>query len=94
MAAAFPCDRSAAVFYEFIEQHQKQRRLCCIQEHNLKVKAGWLAGGGDPARSCWWHVTETGLPSLGHGWPFILTQNWRGLAKGSRESWILRFLLR
>jgi hypothetical protein len=58
MAAAFPCDRSAAVFYEFIEQPQKQRRLCCIQEYDLKVKARWLAGGGDPARSYWWHVTE------------------------------------
>jgi len=37
-------------------------------------------------------VRETGLPSSGHGWPFIRTQNWRLLANGSRASWIFRFL--
>jgi hypothetical protein len=39
-------------------------------------------------------VRETGLPSLGHGWPFILTQHCREVAKGTRASWILRFLSR
>ena len=28
-------------------------------------------------------VRETGLPSLGHGTPFILTQNWREAEKGT-----------
>jgi hypothetical protein len=37
---------------------------------------------------------ETGLPSFGHGTPFILTKNWREAAKGTRISWILRFFLR
>jgi hypothetical protein len=39
-----------------------------IEEHNLKVQGRWLAGCGDPARSCWWHITEMTLdhfrPSL------------------------------
>jgi hypothetical protein len=32
-----------------------------IGEHNFKVEVRWLSGGGDPARSCWWHVTEISL---------------------------------
>ncbi len=39
-------------------------------------------------------VMETGLPSFGHLLSFILTQNWRLVVKGTRESWILRFLFR
>ena len=39
-------------------------------------------------------VRETGCPFLGHGSPFIRTQNWREAANGTRVSWILRFLLR
>ena len=39
-------------------------------------------------------VSETGCPPLGHGSPFIRTQNWRDEPNGTRESWILRFLLR
>jgi hypothetical protein len=35
-----------------------------IAEHNLKVQARWLAGGGDPARKFWWHVTEITLDHL------------------------------
>ena len=35
-----------------------------IEEHNFKVQARWLTGGGDPARSCWWHVTEITLDHL------------------------------
>jgi hypothetical protein len=29
-----------------------------IAEHNFNVEIRWLCGRGDPARSCWWHVTE------------------------------------
>ena len=35
-----------------------------IEEHNLKVQVRWLSGGGNPARSCWWHVTEITLDHL------------------------------
>jgi hypothetical protein len=35
-----------------------------IAEHNFKVKTCWLAGGGDPAREFWWHVTEITLDHL------------------------------
>jgi hypothetical protein len=35
-----------------------------IEEHNFKVQVRWLSGGGDPARSCWWHVTEITLDHL------------------------------
>jgi hypothetical protein len=35
-----------------------------IAEHNFKVQARWLAGGGDPARKFWWHVTEITLDHL------------------------------
>jgi hypothetical protein len=35
-----------------------------IEEHNFKVQVRWLLGGGDPARSCWWHVTEITLDHL------------------------------
>jgi len=38
-------------------------------------------------------VRETGLPSLGHGAPFILTQYWREV-EYCRTSWILRLLFR
>ena len=39
-------------------------------------------------------VSETGRPDLGHGTPFIRTQNWRDDANGNRVSWILRILFR
>ena len=29
-----------------------------IGRHNYEVRLSWLAGGGDPAREFWWHVTE------------------------------------
>jgi hypothetical protein len=35
-----------------------------IEKHNFNVKVRWLTGGGDPARSCWWHVTEITLDHL------------------------------
>jgi hypothetical protein len=35
-----------------------------IEEHNFKVQVLWLSGGGDPARCCWWHVTEITLDHL------------------------------
>ena len=35
-----------------------------IAEHNFKVQARWLAGGGDPTRQFWWHVTEITLDHL------------------------------
>jgi hypothetical protein len=38
-------------------------------------------------------VTETGLPSVGHGAPFMRTRNWR-CVKGAQNSRILRCLFR
>lgn len=35
-----------------------------IEEHNQKVQTDWLSSGGDPARSCWWHITEITLDHL------------------------------
>jgi hypothetical protein len=35
-----------------------------IAEHNAAVQVSWLAGGGDPGRKCWWHVTEITLDHL------------------------------
>jgi hypothetical protein len=35
-----------------------------IEEHNFKVEVRWLSGGGEPSRSCWWHVTEVTLDHL------------------------------
>lgn len=35
-----------------------------MKEHNFKVQVRWLAAGGDPARSYWWHVTEITLDHL------------------------------
>jgi hypothetical protein len=32
-----------------------------IEAHNLEVRVRWLADGGDPARQCWWYVTELNL---------------------------------
>jgi len=32
-----------------------------IGEHNFKVEVRWLSGGGDPARPCWWHITDISL---------------------------------
>ncbi|HXI71522.1 MAG TPA: hypothetical protein VNN22_14300 [Verrucomicrobiae bacterium] len=32
-----------------------------IGEHNFKVEVRWLSGGGDPACSCWWHITDISL---------------------------------
>src|SRR4029077_13184561 len=29
-----------------------------ILEHNLQVQTRWIKVGGDPSRSCWWHVTK------------------------------------
>jgi hypothetical protein len=35
-----------------------------IEEQNSRVQERWLAGGGDPARCFWWHVTEITLDHL------------------------------
>jgi hypothetical protein len=43
---------------------QNEAVRAAIEEHNLKVQVRWLSGGGDPARSCWWHVTEVTLDHL------------------------------
>lgn len=52
-----------AVRFE-IGDWQDEAVQAAIHEHNLKVKELWLVGGGDPARSCWWHVTEITLDHL------------------------------
>jgi len=35
-----------------------------IAEHNFKVESRWLVDGGNPAKNCWWHVTELTLDHL------------------------------
>ena len=35
-----------------------------ILQHNLDVQTHWLSKGGDPARDCWWHVTEITMDHL------------------------------
>jgi hypothetical protein len=35
-----------------------------IVKHNADVRFAWVAGGGDPARHCWWYVTEITLDHL------------------------------
>lgn len=35
-----------------------------IAKHNADVRFNWVAGGGDPARQCWWYVTEITLDHL------------------------------
>ncbi len=52
-----------AVRFE-IGDWQDEAVRAAIEEHNSKVQARWLSGGGDPARSCWWHVTEITLDHL------------------------------
>jgi hypothetical protein len=43
---------------------QDEAVRAAIEEHNGKVTTRWLAGGGDPARSYWWHVVEITLDHL------------------------------
>jgi len=43
---------------------QPEAVRAAIAEHNLKVQVRWLSAGGDPARACWWHVTEITLDHL------------------------------
>jgi hypothetical protein len=45
---------STSLFVDWQDQATRE----AITEHNLKVQARWVASGGDPARKCWWHVTE------------------------------------
>lgn len=59
----------------------------------MVVENGYKDLTRDLRRAVSKRVRETGLPSLGHGAPFILTENWRDV-EYRRISWILRFLLR
>lgn len=43
---------------------QAEAVRAAIEEHNIEVQERWLSGGGDPARSCWWHITEITLDHL------------------------------
>jgi hypothetical protein len=43
---------------------QDEAVRAAIEEHNFKVQVRWLSGGGEPSRSCWWHVTEITLDHL------------------------------
>jgi hypothetical protein len=47
-----------------------------IEEHNFKVQVRWLTARGDPARSCWWQVSEITLRHLGRspGWKRRMAQ--------------------
>ena len=52
-----------AVRFE-VGEWQDEAVRAAIEEQNLKVQVSWLSGGGDPARSCWWHITEITLDHL------------------------------
>jgi hypothetical protein len=52
-----------AVRFE-VTDRQDEELKAAIEEHNFKVEVRWLAGGGNPARSCWCHVTEITLDHL------------------------------
>lgn len=53
----------------------------------------WLDYTSDLRMAVSAHASRAGLPSFGHGWPFMLTQNWRLRVNGIRASLNLRFLL-
>lgn len=53
----------AAVRFEVGDWQDAALRLA-IEEQNQKVQLSWLSGGGDPTRSCWWHITEITLDHL------------------------------
>jgi hypothetical protein len=45
--------------------HRQNKAVQVVtEEHNFKIEALWLTGGGDSARCCWWHVTEITLDHL------------------------------
>lgn len=47
-----------------VGEWQAEAVQLAILEHNLTVQTRWVEAGGDPARSCWWHVTEITLDHL------------------------------
>jgi len=47
-----------------VGEWQAEAVQLAILQHNLEVQQNWLKAGGDPARSCWWHVTEITLDHL------------------------------
>jgi hypothetical protein len=50
---------------QFVEgDWQPEAVRVAIADHNFRVTVRWLSGGGDPARSCWWHVTDITLDHL------------------------------
>jgi hypothetical protein len=49
----------------FVEGEWQEKAIReAIAEHNEKVQVAWIAGGGDPERKFWWHVTEITLDHL------------------------------
>lgn len=64
-----------------------------IEEHNLKVQIRWLTGGGDPARSYWWHITEITLDHLRPSPEWIKQGKDLQLAKDCEEEILKRLKL-
>jgi len=47
-----------------VGEWQAEAEQLAILEHNREVQTTWLNAGGDPARSCWWHITEITMDHL------------------------------
>ena len=47
-----------------VGEWQAEAVQLAILEHNREVQTTWLNAGGDPARSCWWHITEITMDHL------------------------------
>lgn len=41
-----------------VGEWQAEAVQLAIAEHNLEAQKRWIETGRDPARTCWWHVTE------------------------------------
>jgi hypothetical protein len=47
-----------------VGEWQAETVQLAILEHNREVQTTWLNAGGDPAQSCWWHITEITMDHL------------------------------
>jgi hypothetical protein len=47
-----------------VGEWQAEAVQLAILEHNREVRTRWMEAGGDPARDCWWHITEITMDHL------------------------------
>ena len=47
-----------------VGEWQAEAEQLAILEHNREVQTTWLNAGGDPNRTCWWHITEITMDHL------------------------------